>query len=158
MEMRPIRTYVETSVFGGVFDDEFARPSAAFFEAVREGRFQAVVSPLVETEIASAPENVQDFYDEMLRLAEATELSDEAVQLQRAYLSTGIVGPRRAPDALHVALATVANCAMIVSWNFKHIVNFQKIPLYNAVNASHGYNPIAIYSPLEVVEREEEEV
>src|SRR3989304_5908939 len=58
-------------------------------------------------------------------------------------------------DALHVALATVTNCKIIVSWNFKHIVHFKKIPLYNAVNILQGYEQIAIYSPLEVIRYEE---
>ncbi|APB32726.1 hypothetical protein GlitD10_0415 [Gloeomargarita lithophora Alchichica-D10] len=57
-------------------------------------------------------------------------------------------------DALHVALASVCRCSMIISWNFKHIVNFQKIPLYQAVNAVRGYPKIEIYSPLEVINYE----
>jgi len=40
---------------------------------------------------------------------------------------------------------------MIVSWNFKHIVQYDKIPLYNAVNTLQGYGNIGIFSPLEVV-------
>jgi hypothetical protein len=55
---------------------------------------------------------------------------------------------------MHVALATVSNSDLIVSWNFKHIVNFQKIPLYNAVNTLNSFGKIAIYSPLEVIENE----
>ncbi len=62
-----------------------------------------------------------------------------------------------AVDALHVALATVSNAKMIVSWNFKHIVNFQKGPLYNAVNQLKGNEPIDIYSPLEVIDNEDED-
>ena len=50
-----------------------------------------------------------------------------------------------------VASATVSGCAMIVSWNFKHIVNYEKIPLYSAVNTLQGYGSISIYSPLEVI-------
>ncbi|MDJ0509521.1 MAG: hypothetical protein QNJ64_09750 [Crocosphaera sp.] len=57
-------------------------------------------------------------------------------------------------DALHVALASVSGCSMIVSWNFKHIVHFQKIPLYRAINAVKGYAQIDIYSPLEVINYE----
>jgi len=56
---------------------------------------------------------------------------------------------------MHVALATVSNADLIVSWNFKHIVNFQKIPLYNAVNTLNRFGKIAIYSPLEVIENED---
>jgi hypothetical protein len=55
-----------------------------------------------------------------------------------------------------VALATVAACAVLVSWNFKHIVHYDKIAWYNAVNTVEGYSAIAIHSPQEVVGYEEE--
>ena len=55
-------------------------------------------------------------------------------------------------DALHVAMASVNECQAIVSWNFRDIVNFRKIPMYNTINTLNGYGSIAIYSPLEVIE------
>jgi len=67
----------------------------------------------------------------------------------------GIVGPKWNADALHVAVATVSACRVIVSWNFKHIAHFQKIPLYNGINQSLGYAPIAIHSPEEVIANED---
>ena len=80
----------------------------------------------------------------------------EAQELQQAYLDAGILTPKWEDDALYVALATVSGCKMIVSWNFRHIVHFQKIPQYNAVNALNGYDPIAIHSPLEIPDDDEE--
>ena len=59
---------------------------------------------------------------------------------------------------MHVAVATVANCDVIVSWNFKHIVHYQKIPLFNAVNVLEGYNSIWIHSPQEVIAYEDEDI
>ena len=50
----------------------------------------------------------------------------------------------------HIALATIAEVDAIVSWNFKHIVHFEKIQKFNAVNIEMGYKPISIYSPREV--------
>lgn len=73
------------------------------------------------------------------------------MNLQEAYLAAGIVGSKWEADALHVAVATVANCWVIVSWNFRHIVHFDKIALYNAINMSNGYGTIGIYSPNEVI-------
>jgi len=58
-------------------------------------------------------------------------------------------------DATHVSLATVSGCSLIVSWNFKHIVNYKKIPLYNGINKVKGYSEIGIYSPLEVIDNDE---
>jgi len=74
--------------------------------------------------------------------------------LRDAYIDAGIVTEKRLTDALHVALATVSGCRAIVSWNFKHIVHFDKIPLYNGINKVMGYGEIAIHSPQEVIEYE----
>jgi hypothetical protein len=108
--------------------------------------------------MATAPSEVRNFFDEMLPLMEITDVTIEALKLQRAYLHAGIITPKWETDALHVALATIADCSLIVSWNFKHIVHFQKIPLYNAVNVLNGHPQIAIYSPLEVIDYEEEDI
>ncbi|HZB96383.1 MAG TPA: hypothetical protein VE268_10495 [Herpetosiphonaceae bacterium] len=94
---------------------------------------------------------MRDLFAELLPRAEIIDLSEAVLRLRQAYLAAGIVGPASAADALHVALATVAGCRVIVSWNFRHIVHFQKIPLYNAVNMLHGYAPIAIHAPQEVI-------
>lgn len=147
---RKQRVYVDTSVFGGVFDDEFAGSSAGFFSLIRGGHLSLVTSGLVEDEILRAPANVQGLFNEFLPLAEISAIDESVDRLLHGYLDAGIVSPKWRDDALHVALATVSYCRIIVSWNFKHIVHFQKIPKYNAVNALFGYDAIAIYSPLEV--------
>ena len=88
-------------------------------------------------------------------MADVTEVTEKALLLQQAYTKAQILSEKDSIDALHVALATVSKATLIVSLNFKHIVNFQKIPMYNAINTLHGYNQIAIYSPLEVIEYED---
>lgn len=154
---RTISVYADTSVFGGVFDDEFREPSRAFIDAITAGKFALLTSELVREEIAGAPQVVRQLFDDMLPIAGIATVTVETIQLQQAYLQAGIVSERFATDALHVALATVAEASMIVSWNFRHIVNFQRIPKYNAVNKLHGYHDIAIYSPLEVIQHEDQE-
>lgn len=155
---RTISVYADTSVFGGVFDDEFSEPSKVFVDAVMADRFALVTSELVRQEIAAAPEAVRQLFEDLLPIAQIAVVTEEALQLQQAYLAAAIVSERFATDALHVALATVSGTSMIVSWNFRHIVNFQKIPKYNAVNKLNGYGDIAIYSPLEVVGYEDEDL
>jgi predicted nucleic acid-binding protein len=149
------KVYADTSVFGGVFDEEFERPSRAFFDAVRDDRFLLVTSELVRQEVKAAPQSVQNLFHEMLPLADIAEITADALNLQQSYIKSGIVPEKYSTDALHVALATTAQVSLIVSWNFKHIVNFQKIPLYNAANVLNGYREITIYSPLEVIEYED---
>lgn len=154
--MKKIRVYADTSVFGGVYDVEFDAPSRTFFEQVQRGRFSLVISAVVQDEIEMAPKQVKDFFDNMLPLAEITDISEEAIELQNVYLQNQIVSSKYADDALHVALATVSGCSLIISWNFKHIVHFQKIPLYNAINIIHGYPQLTIVSPSEVIYNEYE--
>jgi hypothetical protein len=150
-----IRVYADASVYGGVFDEGFDVASREFFDAVRTGRFRLVVSTVVQDELKDAPERVFALFDEMRRLAATADTTEESLQLRQAYLAAGIVGPQWKTDALHVALATDSQCAVIVSWNFKHIVNFKKIPLYNGVNLAHGYGSIAIHTPQEVIADED---
>jgi hypothetical protein len=152
---RKIRVYADTSVFGGVFDEEFEGASRIFFDAVENGKFLLLTSELVREEIQAAPDKVKNLFEQILTIAEVVEITAQAIDLQNAYIKEGIVTEKFLPDALHVALATVSDASLIVSWNFKHIVNFQKIPLYNAVNTLKSYEQIAIYSPLEVIEYED---
>jgi predicted nucleic acid-binding protein len=152
-----MRVYADTSVFGGVFDEEFAYVSRAFFDQVREGRFQLVVSGLVEEELRGAPEVVRAVFEELLHATEIVEESEAALALQQAYLDNDVVTPHWADDALHVALASASECEAIVSWNFRHIVNLKRISLYNAVNMLHGRRSIEIRSPLEIVEYDDPE-
>lgn len=146
-----MRIYADTSVFGGVLDAEFASPSKQFFAEIDEGRFTLVISALVEAEIEPAPEHIREFFARYVKVAEVVHLNQEAIRLQQQYISSGIVTEKFSDDALHVAVATVSKCNLIVSWNFKHIVHFDKIPKYNAVNTLNGFGQIGIYSPLEVI-------
>jgi len=152
--MQNIRTYVDTSVFGGVFDEEFKKQSNIFFEQVKSKQFILVTSAVVQTEIMHAPQNVRDFFYEILPLAEIIEVEENALTLRDAYIKAEIVSKKYSNDALHVALATVSNCSIIVSWNFKHLVHFEKIPLYNAINLVQGFHQISIFSPMEVIKYE----
>ena len=155
---RPIRVYADTSVYGGVLDEEFADPSRMFFERVRNGKFELVISALVDDELQEAPTKVRELFHELRPKCRIVDVSEDVIRLQEAYITAQIVGPRWEADALHVALATVADCRLIVSWNFKHIVHYERIPRYNGINLANGYAAIAIHSPQEVIADEDEDV
>lgn len=151
-----MKVYVDTSVFGGFFDREFSEPSKVFFDEIKRQRFTLVSSAVVQAEIEPSPENVKQLFDEMITMADMVSVDSAALNLQESYLKEGIITANSSDDALHVALATTAKCDLIVSWNFKHIVHFEKIPKYNAVNILQGYGKIGIFSPLEVIAYENE--
>jgi len=151
MKRQQIQVYADTSVYGGVFDEEFADASSLFFDQVRSGDFTLYISDVVHKELIVAPDNVNGLFEEILPYCRLAEISENTLELQQSYIKEGILSEKWYDDALHVAIATVADCDVIVSWNFKHIVNFQKIPMFNAVNVLNGYKPIAIHSPMEVI-------
>jgi hypothetical protein len=86
---------------------------------------------------------------------EFVEESAEAAVLARAYVDAGVVSPRFIADCLHVAVATVVRVDLLVSWNFRHMVRYDRIRQFNAVNLAMGYGMIDIRSPQEVVHYEE---
>jgi predicted nucleic acid-binding protein len=154
--MKRFRVYADTSVFGGCFDDEFADESRAFFELIRSGRFTLVISPTVLAELQRAPEQVRRVLSQLPPDAvEMVDVGMEVESLRDAYVDAGILGSEHEADAEHIACASVAEADFVVSWSFRHIVHFEKIAGYQAVNLLHGYKEIRIYSPKEVVANEE---
>lgn len=150
--MTPPLLYPDTSVFGGPFDPEFASASDALFDAVARGRFRLLISTTTASEIARAPTQVRALARRVFSGPVVfQETSPEMHALRDAYIAAGVLGRASMADALHVASASVGGADMIVSWNFKHIVNYQRIRGFHAVNAARGYPALEIYSPLEVV-------
>ena len=156
--MRTPSVYVDTSVFGGVFDEEFEASSKSFFDLVRDGRFSLLISDVTRQEIGFAPAHVQSHFEQLLAFVELIAVDERVLALRDAYLAAQIVSPQWADDATHVAAATVAGADLIVSWNFRHIVHFDKVRLYNAVSVFQGYRPVDIRSPLEVIDYEDQDV
>ena len=154
--MKVQHIYIDTSVFGGCFDVEFAPWSQALMQDFRQQRLIPVISDVVAAEIADAPADVQILYTEIQAFApEVIGVSPEALALADAYQQRGILTPKFYDDGLHIALATIADVDVLVSWNFKHIVHYQKIRLFSAVNLERGYKPLIIYSPREVATYDE---
>lgn len=149
--MKITRIYVDTSVIGGCLDPEFQEWSRALLSDFQAGTFLLLLSVLTEAEIEDAPGEVKDIYSEFRKCTdEILNLTSEAIKLADAYLDHKILTLNYRDDARHIAMATVTDADLLVSWNFKHIVHFEKIQKFNAVNIEMGYKPISIYSPREV--------
>lgn len=151
--LKPLRVYVDTSVLGGCFDIEFCEYSTALIDAARSGRVLLVVSDTTLAELSRAPADVRNV------LADLPETSIEYIPqgeaseaLAGAYIEEAVVPVRMLADALHIAVATLARVDVLVSWNFKHIVNLNRIHAFNAVNLRAGYPQLEIRSPREVLE------
>lgn len=147
------RIYTDTSVIGGCLDPEFAAWSNGLLEDFRRSTYLPVVSDVVAAEVEEAPESVRNVYAELLQLgAEFLEVDEAVLGLADAYQRRGILTPKFYDDGVHIALATAARVDVLVSWNFRHIVRYDRIRLFNAVNLELGYQTLQIYSPREVTQ------
>lgn len=149
------RFYFDTLVFGGVFDIEFEQDSIQLFEKVKLGQIICVYSDLTEIELIEAPEKVKFFFKDLKKEhLEILTVNDEAIDLARKYIEEGVVGETSFDDCVHIALPTIYRVDILVSWNFKHIVNIYRIRGYNSVNLSCGYQTLEIRSPRDIVSYE----
>ncbi|MDD2632055.1 MAG: PIN domain-containing protein [Clostridia bacterium] len=145
------RLYIDTSVFGGYFDIEFDTVTRPFFTRVFKSSIRILISDILEFEIYNAPAFVQDFYESIpAELIERVELTEEANALAEKYIAEKVVGRISLADCQHIALATINKADVLVSWNFKHIVNLERIKGYNAINYRQGYQMIEIRTPREI--------
>jgi len=150
--MGSLRIYLDTSVVGGCFDEEFAGDSKAFFNVVLEGRVTALISDTLVGELVKAPEAAQNLLQRVLNAGcERLALTQGAERLRDAYIAAAVVSARYADDALHVAHATLARADVIVSWNFKHLVNPSQVRAFSGVNIAQGYGAIVIMTPSDIV-------
>jgi len=148
--MKKLRIYLDTSVIGGCFDPEFQLWSNGLVRDFREGRFRVVLSDITAAEVEPAPKAVRGLHAELLSIAEVLSITEEATAVLSAYENHGVLGSRFRNDMLHIALATVAEVDVLVSWNFRHIVRLDKMQQFNGINLELGYRALAILSPREV--------
>ncbi len=147
--MKP-RLYLDTSVFGGFYDDEFSEHTIPIFERISRGEFTLIYSTITQEELENAPTQVKTLVRNLkMEFTEYVELNAEAIELATCYIQENVVGKTSFADCLHIALATLSKADYLVSWNFKHIVNIQRIKGYNFVNLKKGYAQLEIRSPME---------
>ena len=156
MKKKPLVLYIDTSVIGGYFDVEFDQQTRLLFSSILKGEYQVLYSSVTEDELLEAPKQVRMLLDEIPKtLKTYVELTEEATELGDAYISEKVVGKTSREDCFHIALATIHKVDILVSWNFKHIVNIHRIRGYNSVNLKMGYSTIDIRSPKEIINYEE---
>ena len=155
MTKRNSRIYVDTSVVNGAFAQRFSRDTTPFWNAVRRGEIVIIASDVLEQELKNAPQHVRDFFGGLPESQiERIVSTDESDDLAERYIAENIVGKSSLDDCRHIAMATLAHADVLVSWNFKHIINDSRIRGYNSVNMKMGYTQINIRTPYEVINDE----
>ncbi|GBU23860.1 hypothetical protein R83H12_00479 [Fibrobacteria bacterium R8-3-H12] len=137
--------YLDTSVIGGYYDDVFAEETRLLFKKIKEEKYDVFISDLTKDELTKAPENVKKLLETIKY--RSIEISPECEDLADEYIKLKVVGKTSRDDCIHIATATINNIDVLISWNFKHIVNFQRMKGYNSINIQNGYKYLEIHSP-----------
>ncbi len=146
------RIYIDTSIVGGYFDEEFKEATIALFQRLENKEIVFLISDLLDLELINAPQRVSDLlHNYSADKFERVDLTEEAIKLADAYIAEGVVGKTSLEDCSHIALATINKLDVLASWNFKHIVNLDRIKGYNSVNLRLGYQMIEIRSPKDLI-------
>jgi len=134
------RIYIDTSVVGGFFDEEFEMATKLLFQQHKNKEIIFVISDLLRDELKPAPQHIKIFLMIMMKVffenVVSTEISDSLAQ---KYVDEKVVGKTSFDDCRHIAITTINKVDVLASWNFKHIVNLNRIKGYNAVNLKNGY-------------------
>ena len=140
-----------------LYDEEFEEITTLLFEKVKLGQIICVYSDLSETELQKAPQRVKDYFADLPKEhMQFIEVTEDAYELAQKYLDEKVVGQTSADDCRHIATATLNKVDILVSWNFKHIVNVFKIRGYNSINLRCGYSQLDIRSTKEIVYNEDD--
>ncbi len=148
-----LKIYIDTSVIGGCFDEEFEEWSNKLINEFSVGKKIAVISDLTLKELEEAPKDVKDILTKIpMDFKEYVILTDESKYHSQKYIKERAISKKHLVEAQHIATATVSKVDVMSSWNFKHIVNLRRIRLYNSINLKYGYPMIEIRTPREVID------
>ena len=127
------------------------------FDRIYSGEYVVLYSTVTQEELENAPEKIKDLVKKIkVEQTEFIETTDEAIDLASEYILEKVVGKTSFADCLHIALATINRADFLISWNFKHIVNIERIRGYNSINIKNGYKQLEIRSPREFSKYEDD--
>ena len=147
-----MKVYADTSIIGGCYDEEFKIWSNALIHEFVIGKKLIMISDLLLQELEYAPNFVRgviDNIDESYSIR--VNIDSNCIKLAETYITEGALSNKSYSDALHIAVATLNYADVLASWNFKHIVNLDRIRIYNSINLRLGFKNIEIRSPKELI-------
>ncbi|HEX7343518.1 MAG TPA: PIN domain protein [bacterium] len=143
-----MRLYLDSTVIKGCGDPEFDCWSWSLIQDFRSGIYKPVISTLVQDELAAAPPAAREALSSLMACRpKVIEVTDKAQTLADLYLDRKILTECHRSDALHVALATLEEADMLVSWNYRNILHMSKLRQFITVNLELGLKPLQIRSP-----------
>lgn len=158
--MKIMKVYLDTSVISYLDqkdDPERMKETQDVWEFFKKGRYEVYISDVVVYEINKCRMEKREILLDYLDQIEYNiiETDENTVSLAEKFIDFGVLKRKSYDDCRHIAAAVLAGCDIIISWNFKHIVNVKTIQGVKAVTTYEGYKDLMIYAP-SVILREEE--
>ena len=147
-----IKIYLDTSVISHLQapdTPEKMQDTLRLWKAIEAGAYEVVISNVTIDEINDCAEPKRSFMLDELKKIPLTVLEAEkkVEELSREFIELGILKEKCLDDCMHIATALLAKCDVIVSWNFKHIVNDKTIEGVKTISKTRGFDSIKIYCP-----------
>jgi len=158
--MRKLKLYLDTSTMSHLFADDAIDKmddTNRFWTDVIDGKYDIFISPSVLGEIEKCTEQKRvQLYQKLNEITfQILEKTNEVSSLAKEYITKGVLSEKSYDDCMHIAFAVVYDCDVIVSWNFRHLVNFKTINKVKVVNAINNYREISIVTPTMLLEEVE---
>ena len=158
--LRKVKVYLDTSVISHLHQEdvpEKMEQTRKVWEILKSGKYDIVISDLVLAEINECKEPKKSLLKEYLSLInyEKLEITSESEEIAKEIINEGILNPKSFDDCLHIASAILSDCNVILSWNFKHMVNLDTINGIRRITFAKRYNSIDIYAPYVLLNEKE---
>jgi predicted nucleic acid-binding protein len=158
--MKKLKLYLDTSVISHLDAPDAPEKEAdtkRLWEDIKAGKYEVVISDENIAEIEKCSEPKRSFMRSALAGIDYdfAKKNDEIKRLSKLYVQIGGLPPKSSEDSLHIAIATVYGCNIILSWNFRHIVNLRAMTAVDSVNVKEGYSDVRILSPTMILDEGE---
>ena len=159
--MHKQKIYLDTSVISHLQAEdtpEKMQDTLKFWDEIKKGKYEVVISDVTFSELAKCNEPKKTVLLHSLSQIDflMVEENKESLEVSERYIEYGVLNQKSFDDCRHMAIATVFNCDLIVSWNFKHFVNIKTMTKLQAVNKLLGFREVLILPPVMMLEGEEE--
>jgi len=151
-KMKKLKLYLDTSVIS--YLDQSDAPermseTRLFWEQIKSGKYDVIISDIVIKEIENCDDKKKKILASYLAAItyELISLDERSIRLAEQFVDLNIIKEKHIDDRRHIAGAIVSGCDVIVSWNFKHIVNYKTQIGVKAVTALEGYKELLIFTP-----------
>ena len=159
--MAKLKVYLDTSVISYLYQldaTERMEDTLEVWEMFRNKKYDVYISNIVLNEISGCNEEKLNILLEYLNEIEYTvvETDENTVELAEKFIDFGILRQKSFDDCQHIAAAILAGCDIIISWNFKHIVNVKTVRGVKVITTLEGYKDLMIYPPSVLLESEDD--